>query len=146
MFAEIKKGFLVGVGFSIALFLAFMVMYMIAMSAFDDWEDEYDEGDYVEFDDKTKLSPSILSHEVNQDIATLLGMVVNDTQYAWEETSLEIEFYSGETFVRECSEVIGSIIKPGTKENFEIACKTCGDAFPEFDRIEVKINDSWKSE
>ena len=143
MFSQIKIGFLRGVGFSIAFFLGWAIIYVILFGVIDSWTSDFEEGDYVEFSEETKLVPSILSYEVYEDKTTLLGVIKNETDYSWERTSLEIEFYLGDTFVRECVEEIQSKIESNTKEHFELSCKSCGDTFPEFERAEIKINDSW---
>ncbi len=146
MFSQIKIGFLRGVGFSIAFLLAWAIIYGIVFSAFEGWTSDFEDGDYIEFSGETKLTPEVLSFEVNENRATLLGVIENETDYSWERTSVEVEFYLGEKFVRECSEEIQTTIKPKDKEHFELSCKSCGDKFPEFDRVEIKINDSWKTE
>lgn len=144
MFSEIKIGFLRGVGFAVAMLIAWGIVYLMIMSTFDDWDSDYDEADYVEFSDETKLVPNVLSYEVHQNRATVLGVIENQTDHSWDSTLVEVEFYQGETFVRECNQEIPSTIKSRTKENFELSCKSCGDTFPKFDRIELKINGSQK--
>ncbi len=143
MLSQIKIGFLRGIGFSIAFMLAWAVAYMILFGVIESWTSDFDDGDYIEFEDDTKLTPTVLSYEVHESKATLLGVIKNETDYSWERTSVEIEFYLGDTFVRECVEEIQTTIRANDKEHFELTCKSCGDTFPEFDRIEIKINDSW---
>ena len=143
MLSQIKIGFLRGIGFSIAFMLAWAVAYMILFGVIESWTSDFDDGDYIEFEDDTKLTPTVLSYEVHESKATLLGVIKNETDYSWERTSVEIEFYLGDTFVRECVEEIQTTIRANDKEHFELTCKSCGDTFPEFNRIEIKINDSW---
>lgn len=143
MFSQIKIGFLRGVGFSIACILAWAIIWIILFGAIESWTSDFEDGDYAEFSEETKLVPSVLSYEVHEDKATFLGVIENDTDFSWERTSVEIEFYLGDTFVRECVEEIQSTIRPNDKEHFELSCKSCGDTFPEFDRAEIKINDAW---
>ena len=146
MVSQIKIGFLRGIGFSIAFILAWAIFYAVMFSVFEGWISNSEEEGYVEFGGETELIPKVLSYEVNEDRATLLGVIENESDYSWERTSVEVEFYQDDIFVRECSEEIQATIKSGNQENFELSCKSCGDKFPEFDRIEIKIIDSWKTD
>jgi len=143
--SQIKIGFLRGIGFSIAMLLAWALIYVIVISIFDGWGSSYEEGDYVTFDTETKLTPKVLSYDLHDNQAQILGVINNDTDHTWERASVEIEFYAGETFVKECNEEVQARLTPQSTEHFELGCKSCDDEFPMFDRVEIKINNAWKA-
>jgi len=146
LFSQIKIGFLRGVGFSIALSISLAIIFTIISSMFDDIYSDIESGDYVEFDNTIELDAKLLSYEVSENSATILGVIENNTDYIWKETSVEAEFYLGEKFVKECTAEITTKIEPNGKEHFEFSCKSCESEFPKFDRVEIKINDSWQAD
>lgn len=146
MFSQIKIGFLRGVGFSIAFIIAWAIFYGIIFAVFEGWFSDVESGEHVEFSSDIDLKPKILSYNVNENRATVLGVIENNTDYSWKGTSVEVEFYLGEKFVKECTEEIATKIQANGKENFEFSCKSCEDEFPSFDNVEIKINDSWKTD
>jgi len=143
MFEQIKIGFFRGIGFSLALLIAWGIAYAVIIFTVEGMMSDFDEGDYIEHSDDIELFAKVQSYEVNENKVTLLGSIDNQTDDSWERTSVEVEFYLGDEFVRECQEEVEASIKPNSKENFELTCKSCGEEFPKFDRVEIKINDSW---
>ena len=143
MFAQVKIGFFRGLGFCIALLIAFGIAYAVMMASFNNMMTDLEEGDYTVYSEDEKPSVKLQSYDVSGNKVTVLGVIDNQAEKHWEQTSVEVEFYLGEQFVRECTHLVETAIKPNSTEHFQMNCKSCGDGFPEFDRVEMKIYDSW---
>lgn len=127
LFSQIKVGFFHGIGFSIALCLGLFIISSVISNMFDEMYSDFEDGDYIEFDSAIELKAKYLSYSVKENNATILGVIENNTDYQWKDTAVEVEFYLGEVFVKECSTQITTKIPSNTKENFEFSCESCED-------------------
>jgi hypothetical protein len=152
--SKIISGFLIGLGFSIALLIVFASAEYIW--DFDEKEIETQKEDielpsiqkympsFIEFDDRSGLI--IENHEPRKYDTKLIiiGQIKNTGQKNWERIHIEVELFdSNKNFVDQCSGLIWGTVKANQTRNFKVTCGECGnEPLVEFSTYEIKILDA----
>ena len=153
MFTEIKKGFLLGIGFIVPLsfveFIAIKYSFheMTGMAtdvyeeAFDE-EMEFEDVDYSEYDksyvDQISLSPV---KEKRQGVQLLItGQFTNESEKPINSLEIEAELFNKNgDFVYECTKSFYEKKEPGVTENYLIKCGCSQNGIPNYETVKVSV-------
>lgn len=147
MFNRIIHGFLIGLGFSIALILVIggaRYIYMKYVYPEQMSETMLESGLWKEYSDEAGLSiteHSPIQTEFNLEV---VGVIQNEGEDTWDGISIEVELFDATgKFIDECTEYISSPIAPSERENFKVSCGGCEKRpLSDFDHYEISIKDA----
>ena len=154
MISEIKKGFLLGIGFIIPLAIVefsaikYSIHEMTGVAA-QAYEEAYGESDgdtldaaYNDYEksytEKISLSPFV---ERLQGVQLLItGQFTNNSEKAINSLEIEAELFNEDgNFVYECSKSFYEKKEPGVTENYLIKCGCSKNGIPEYATAKVRV-------
>lgn len=150
--AKAAHGFLVGVGFAIALGLLIF--------GFDAWQTrkfrehaQATGGDlespnfgFKQFGPAAGLTIKEHRPQQAQANSAFLGSIQNAGKDSWQSVGLLVELFDKEgTFVDKCSGHLDGSIGPGETRNFKVSCAECRASSQPlvYDRYTIKISDAY---
>ncbi len=139
---KLGSGFLLGVGFSTAL-------YLVSYIVFENYDVFNDTDDY-EIDSVTGENQSGLiivehSDKSNEEEIIILGKLKNNGDKTWRSLNVEAEFFYEGNFVEECNTYIRRTFNPLEEENFKISCGGCkGYILPKYDEYTVRVKHAYE--
>lgn len=153
MFTEVKKGFLLGIGFVVPLtFVEFVAIkysfHEMTGMATDVYEEtlseemEIENVQYTEYDksyvDQIKLSPF---KEKRQGVQLLItGQFTNESEKSINSLEIEAELFDENgDFVYECSKSFYEKKEPGVTENYLIKCGCSKNGIPDYKTAKVRV-------
>lgn len=112
IFDKVFNGFLIGLGFTFPLGLAY---YFLTFNLVSDIESDYD------FDEQ---SIEIVKHRevIRKENLYVLGQVKNNGEKNAKGVSLNVDLFLKEEFVGQCRTSVSGPLKPNQSRNFEVLC------------------------
>ena len=126
--ATIVRGFLLGVGFSIAAGIAYFIAFQIAMSSMKETTSAYD----VAASGGAAAKDLVLSgveEQKHDNVTSIIGSVKNTGTKPARNVHLKANLFDHGKFVDEYSTYLSGSLAPGQSEYFKISCG-CKDSPP----------------
>jgi hypothetical protein len=135
--ATIGRGFLLGIGFSIAVIIAYQIFERYSFSHMTETMEAAD----AERRDSALKDVSIAGVEERKGDgqAALIGSVKNAGAKPVRGVSVTAELFLGGKFVDECSDFLPGYLGAGESRNFKIACGSVRAPVADHDSYKVQV-------
>jgi hypothetical protein len=143
---RIVHGFLVGLGFSIALVLVVIAgQYLYVKYMYREHVSEImSNSEWKEYNPDAGLVISEHSPIRTDNNLEVIGVVKNNGEDVWSSISIEVELFDANgKFIDECSKYLSSPLSPSGSENFKVNCGGCEKRpITNFHHYDIRIKDA----
>ena len=146
IFKRISSGFLLGVGFTIAMILVGFIASQIYDTYTDKTNNESTAASYKfkDFNENSGLDVTNYQDKSTPEKLLFIGTLTNNSEQPWKNINIEVELFQNDEFVSECSDFINNTVKPNETENFQVSCGGCDNyILPTYDKFTIKINNAY---